>query len=102
MSKAKLSLCYPYTAGVVCICDGRGRIYKCFPDASPDAVGGLNGDHGTEALLSRDALESGDFAFSPDGDLVPIDRDRDRGLDERTEIILAATFLVLIVLAFVR
>ena len=26
------SLCYPYGAGITCVCDEPGRIYKCFPD----------------------------------------------------------------------
>ncbi len=32
MSKKSMSMCYPYGMGVSCICDGRGRIYKCFPN----------------------------------------------------------------------
>ena len=61
-----------------------------------------------EALLSRDD-RAGEFgAGGPggiDGDLMnglSGSSHGRRGLDERTEIILAATFLVLIVLAFVR
>ena len=60
-----------------------------------------------EAILSRDdrAGEFGNGGSGLEGDLLgdmtssPHGR---RGLDERTEIILAATFLVLIVLAFIR
>ncbi len=60
-----------------------------------------------KALLSRGQL------VDADGDGVIDERDllamseseearRRRGLDERTEIILAATFLVLVILAFIR
>lgn len=42
MSKNKMSMCYPYGMGVSCICDVRGRIYKCFP--SLDSIQGGAGD----------------------------------------------------------
>jgi hypothetical protein len=100
----KLSLCYPYGMGATCICDGRGGrgvIYRCFNSLEAlQTDEDLNG----EAMLSRDdRAESGlgshdslDSLDSFTGSLAG------RGLDERTEIILAATFLVLIILAFIR
>ena len=110
MLKSKMSICYPFGVGVSCICDGRGDALKCYPNL--ESIQGLAGGSGGggvdgaldyegvngEALLSRegDLLEDGMFDFSAAG------ARRRRGLDERTEIILAATFLVLIVLAFVR
>jgi hypothetical protein len=27
-----MKLCYPYGEGITCVCDGAGRIYKCFPE----------------------------------------------------------------------
>ena len=107
MSNKQMSMCYPYGMGVSCICDARGRIYKCFPslDALQSAGGhdGQGGDLGPgEAMLSRDdrsdpGMLGDDLDFEGLGG--PGSR---RGLDERTEIILAATFLVLIILAFIR
>ena len=32
MGVGMTSLCYPYGAGITCVCDEPGRIYKCFPD----------------------------------------------------------------------
>lgn len=89
--------------GVSCICDNRGRIYKCFPNLE-NIPTDHNHDPNGEAMLSRDdRAESGLLG----DDMSVIDTltgnaGRDRGLDERTEIILAATFLVLIILAFIR
>ncbi|XP_059087357.1 uncharacterized protein LOC131883801 [Tigriopus californicus] len=102
MSKNKMSMCYPYGMGVSCICDNRGRIYKCFPNLE-NIPTDHNHDPNGEAMLSRDdRAESGLLG----DDMSVIDTltgnaGRDRGLDERTEIILAATFLVLIILAFI-
>lgn len=119
MSKNEMSMCYPYGMGVSCICDARGRIYKCFP--SHKSV--LLDDHHDltgEAMLSRDDRADGsagdgfggggDHALGMDSltDAAGLGGARRRGngpnngLDERTEIILAATFLVLIILAFIR
>ena len=111
MSSKQMSMCYPYGMGVSCICDARGRIYKCFPSLEGlqgGGSGGPNDDHllQGEAMLSRD-----DRSDSGPGGLLGDDLDFEgltggggsrRGLDERTEIILAATFLVLIILAFIR
>ena len=30
------SLCYPYGGGITCVCDGVGKIFKCFPDLADD------------------------------------------------------------------
>ena len=103
--------------GVSCICDSRGRIYKCFSNTEfhdPGGGGDHGGDHdllGGEAVLSRDdrmAGHDGPGGLLGDDGLLDLDgenlggRRRRNGLDERTEIILAATFLVLIILAFIR
>ena len=113
-----MPICYPYGMGVSCVCDSRGRIYRCdFPGVGL-MKGGGGGSSGSgsidvdaqhllndEAILSRDdrAGEFGAGGLENDvmGDLTSSSHGR-RGLDERTEIILAATFLVLIVLAFIR
>ena len=114
---SKKTICYPYGMGVSCICDSRGRIYKCFSNTEfHDPGGGGGGDHGGdhdllggEAVLSRDDRIDGPGGLLGDHDgLLDLDgenlsgRRRRNGLDERTEIILAATFLVLIILAFIR
>lgn len=112
MSSNKRSICYPYGMGVYCICDSRNRIYKCYPssmdggakdlvdldldlshsevreDLLRDEAGLLNEDFGKSGFLDSLTGSSSDS--------------RRRGLDERTEIILAATFLVLIILSFIR
>ena len=33
------SLCYPYGAGITCVCDEGGRIYKCFPEIKAEGGG---------------------------------------------------------------
>ena len=112
---SKKTICYPYGMGVSCICDSRGRIFRCFSNSELHDLGGAKdhvGDHdllGGEAVLSRDDRMAGghDDHDGLDG-LLDLDgenlsgRRRRNGLDERTEIILAATFLVLIILAFIR
>ena len=115
-----MPVCYPYGIGVSCVCDGRGRIYRCdFPNVGlmKGGGGGSNGGGNIdvdaqhllndEAILSRDD-RAGEFGTGGSGlendilgDIGSSSHGR-RGLDERTEIILAATFLVLIVLAFIR
>ena len=102
----KLTLCYPYGIGSTCICDGRGGhgvIYKCFHSIEAlRTEETLNG----EAMLSRDdRAENGLGPGGPDElglDGLTGPPFGTRGLDEKTEIILAATFLVLIILAFIR
>ena len=78
--------------------DGRGSNVGSGMDANAQHL--LN----DEAMLSGDREgEYGAGGIESDllGDLTSSSHGR-RGLDERTEIILAATFLVLIVLAFIR
>ena len=55
-------------------------------------------------MLSRDDRSDNDLtgSLSDDLSLDNLAGPFGRGLDERTEIILAATFLVLIILAFIR
>ena len=33
------ALCYPYGAGITCVCDEGGHIYKCFPEIKAEGVG---------------------------------------------------------------
>ena len=33
------ALCYPYGAGITCVCDEGGRIYKCFPEIKAEGGG---------------------------------------------------------------
>lgn len=105
-SQKSLNLCYPRGAPrVVCLCDIHRRFLRCWSESNaPKDLGSVDDfpiSKGSEALLSNDfALDDADF-----GDVDGIDdfgRRRAKGLDERTEIILAATFLVLVILAFVR
>ena len=96
-------MCYPYGMGVSCICDARGRIYKCFPNLE-----NLDDPHHQEEALmsSRDGRDDGGMLGGDDvgmlDSLTGGSSSRSRGLDERTEIILAATFLVLVILTFIR
>ena len=102
----KLTLCYPYGMGSTCICDGRaghGVIYRCFHSLEAlRTEEDLNG----EAILSRDDRAENGLGLDQDGldglDSLGGTPFGSRGLDEKTEIILAATFLVLIILAFIR
>lgn len=111
MTNGKFNLCYPYGSGVSCICDGRSRIFKCFPsfdslNSGPKASGDL--DLTGEAMLRGDdrndpnGILSGEEFNAMDGFGGQIASRRRGVFDERTEIILAATFLVLIILAFIR
>jgi hypothetical protein len=34
-----MKLCYPYGEGITCVCDGAGRIYKCFPELGKENYG---------------------------------------------------------------
>jgi hypothetical protein len=34
-----VKLCYPYGEGITCVCDGAGRIYKCFPELGKENYG---------------------------------------------------------------
>ena len=95
---SNLYVCHPYdvSVSVTCICDrngGRRVILRCLEGLQSDDLNG-------EAMLSRDD-RANDGLGSPE-DLLDGLSGPNRGLDERTEIILAATFLVLIILAFIR
>ena len=65
-----------------------------------DRMAGGGGMHG-DGLVDHDGLGHLDH-LDGEMDLGAMRRNRRNGLDERTEIILAATFLVLIILAFIR
>ncbi len=71
MSKSKMTMCYPYGVGVSCICDARGRIYKCFPNPLGDVGGG--GGPGDELDLDGEVRESkrGMINVSSEGFFVP-------------------------------
>ena len=77
-------LCYPYGSGISCMCDNRGRIYRCV--AQVDTIHNVGQD--PDPVLDQTLVHD-----SPS--------DPSQTLDERTEVILAATFLVLVVLTFV-
>ena len=48
-------LCYPYGSGITCVCDMKGRIYKCFPEIDADGQVHDNGQMGevADTLLDR-------------------------------------------------
>ena len=77
------------------------QISRCFHSLEALQTGD---DLAGEAMLSRDDRSDSDLTSSLDGldGLDTLGGPFGRGLDERTEIILAATFLVLIILAFIR
>ena len=78
------ALCYPYGGSISCMCDNRGRIYRCV--AQVDTIHNVGQD--PDPVLDQTLVHD-----SPS--------DPSQTLDERTEVILAATFLVLVVLTFV-
>jgi len=82
-------LCYPYGAGISCTCDARKRILRCVPVV----------DSHQSARVGAGALEDGLY-----DDVEPV-LDEELGQakvgDERTEIILAATFLLIVILSFI-
>ena len=49
------SLCYPYGAGITCVCDEGGRIYKCFPEIKAEGGGGGGGRGG--ALVQAQGVQ---------------------------------------------
>ena len=55
-------LCYPYGSGITCVCDTKGRIYKCFPEIDADGQVQDNPDHQqvADSLIDRGAF-SEDF-----------------------------------------
>ena len=69
------TLCYPYGEGITCVCDGGGKVVKCFPDLGVDqAEGGTAEESEAEA----------DFL--------------DGILSYRIELIFASTFFLLVLL----
>ena len=80
-------LCYPYGAGISCTCDARKRILSCLPVV--DALQGCQaGQHQDSFYEEQDTLVVEEPLLGKAG-------------DERTEIILAATFLLMVILSFV-
>ena len=83
---AMSGLCYPYGAGIECTCNTRGRPVHCVPVL----------DYG------QGGIGEGEGEFYQDGDYM-VDQE---GLGGRatnadwTEVILAATFLLIIILLF--
>ncbi|QQP53052.1 Hypothetical protein FKW44_005387 [Caligus rogercresseyi] len=109
MSSKALNVCNQSAGLWFCVCDSRGRLLKCFHthqsgSGYEDGYGGASGeplredrsDFGLDGGLGDD----GELLFGMDG--AGGSGRRGKGLDEQTEIILAATFLVLIILAFIR
>jgi len=85
------SLCYPYGSGITCVCD-EGRIYKCFPDLKSEtgvAGGGQGPKPGSGVVLGANTQLSD---MSPFADIT--------GFDRSTEVVLASTFLILVILMF--
>jgi len=76
-------LCYPYGEGITCVCDGSLRIYKCFPELESDQKQSSNHKI-AEASLFKPPHSTKDSTF----------------LDGSTEIVLASTFLLLVILVF--
>ena len=81
-------LCYPYGSGISCTCDARKRILTCLPVVNTPQAGQV-------ATLQENLFdEHDDFLL----DVSNIDEPK---TDETTEIILAATFLLIVILSFV-
>lgn len=43
-------LCHPYSVGITCLCDSKGKIYKCFLEK---AVAGARRTEGKKAEASK-------------------------------------------------
>nr|XP_040571559.1 uncharacterized protein LOC121120764 isoform X2 [Lepeophtheirus salmonis] len=108
MSSKALNVCNQSIGLWFCVCDSRGRLLKCFnsnqsPSSYEDGYGGAAG----EPLREDRSDFGGDGGLGDDGEILfgmegsGLGGRRRKGLDEQTEIILAATFLVLIILAFI-
>jgi len=80
-------LCYPYGAGISCTCDGRKRILRCVPVV--------------DALQGGQASQHQDTFYEEPDPLMAEETMMGRAGDERTEIILAATFLLMVILSFI-
>ena len=80
-------LCYPYGAGISCTCDARKQILRCVPVV--DALqGGQWGQHQDTFYAEPDPLMAEETLMG-------------KAVDERTEIILAAIFLLMVILSFI-
>ena len=70
--------CYPYGGSISCFCDDGGRIYNCFPlDES--------------SQLGKGSFEAATKSGGPVADV-----------DGRTELILAVTLILFVILTFLR
>jgi len=87
------SLCYPYGSGITCVCDDSGRIYKCFPDIKGDQSSQKSGAGSLGGVMigANTQLDSLHRKLGLDPDTF----------DRSTEIVLASTFLILVILIFV-
>lgn len=82
-------LCFPYGAGIECTCDGRTkRILRCISILASSG-------QGKEPPSIADS-------YYEDPDVLPVESESERGDggDERTELLLAATFLLMVILSF--
>merc|ERR1712183_97015 len=86
------SLCYPYGSGITCVCD-RGEIFKCFPDLKSDNVGGGGGLHG-QGKAGSGVMVGANTQISDNNSMEDT-------LDRSTEVVLASTFLILVILIFI-
>jgi len=80
------SLCYPYGPGITCVCDDGGRIYKCFPEIKSE-----HGSRGAGGVTGAQTQLTDAYKGPPD---------EHDALDRSTEIVLASTFLILVILMF--
>ena len=80
-------LCQPYGVLISCTCNGRGQIFQCVPKvgAGPGAELDLPQTEVQWPRPLRNTEEQGDYNLDT----------------ERTEIILSATFLLVVILSFV-
>ena len=96
MSRA-VSLCFPYGSDVECSCGARGRILRCRPlPLDQVARPGPQGD-GPGQVLSPlpDCLLQ---VYEELGSMLTPDLGE---VDESTELLLAATFLLIVILTFI-
>ena len=94
-----MSLCHPYGAGIECTCNSRGSPVHCLP--IPEHVG-LSDKYISVSphkyLLQGDYIEAGGGGFSVEH---YSQQEEDKLKQNWTEIILAFTFTVTVVLIFI-
>jgi len=81
-----VSLCYPYDDGITCLCDAAKSVLRCFLSKE---------DQGSNNAVGLTGSSSGNVRRTWTGDQTQF---CDRHLDTKTEIILAASISVLVIL----